>query len=91
MLCCFSALQKTGNTAVILGAAVGGGVMLFIVVVILLLRKRLEAAFYTHTPELCFFFFSSFLNVHSLFPFHWSFTVFEEKSVMNATGSLTAQ
>jgi len=48
-----AALQKTGNTAVILGAAIGGGVMLFIVVVVLLLRKRLgTSTSRTHT-QLC--------------------------------------
>lgn len=40
----FTVPQKTGNTAVILGAAIGGGVMLFIVVVVLLLRKRLATS-----------------------------------------------
>lgn len=58
MICSFSALQKTGNTAVILGAAVGGGVMLFIVVVILLLRKRLgTSTYYAHTQALFLFLF----------------------------------
>ncbi|XP_065141885.1 ephrin type-A receptor 2 [Paramisgurnus dabryanus] len=47
--------QKSGNTAVILGAAVGGGVMLFIVIVVLLLRKRRRNSHTRQGPEDTYF------------------------------------
>ncbi|XP_048033890.1 ephrin type-A receptor 2 [Megalobrama amblycephala] len=49
------ALQKPGNTAVILGAAIGGGVMLFIVVVVLLVRKRRRNSHTRQGPEDTYF------------------------------------
>lgn len=80
----FTVPQKTGNTAVILGAAIGGGVMLFIVVVVLLLRKRLATSTSRTHPALYlspshsfkpFLFF--LLKNHSVLPFHRSHTLTE--------------
>ncbi len=80
----FPASQKTGNTAVILGAAIGGGVMLFVVVVVLLLQKRLGTSTSRTHPSLYLSpshsfkpFFSFSLKIHSVFPFHRSHTLTE--------------
>ncbi|TRZ02472.1 hypothetical protein DNTS_030296, partial [Danionella cerebrum] len=48
-------LQKPGNTAVILGAAIGGAIMLFIVVVVLFLRKRRRNSHSRQGPEDTYF------------------------------------